>query len=171
MEKTERTPLFAPTTQAQYFPGPPPIRAPTGEYAEEGPTYSPSSPSSPRQQFNLDERFKKKALMLDTDVHFFQSNKYRPDPTLENYYQIQTMLPFRKLRLQIDPSYSVRELVQLVLSRVSVHPFIYYGMIAKSQTGYELSHDDPVGEVAERGDSLRAFFFSLLCVCFLLEHA
>jgi hypothetical protein len=118
----------------------------------------------------MDEKgFKKRALMLDTDVFFVQSNKYKPDPLLENYYEIQRVLPFRKLRLQIDPSYCVRELVQLVLSRVSVHPFVY-GMIAKSHTGYELSHDDPVGEVAERGDSLRAFFLFFVVVCVFLEH-
>jgi len=156
MEKTERTPLFAPNPEAQYFPGPPVRAPPTGEYAEEGAAASPTrSPSTQQQQFSLDGRYKKKALMLDTDVHFVPTNIVTPNPSRANYFPIHQMLPARKLRLQIDPTCCVRELVPLVLGRVVIQPFTLHGLIARSQTGYELSQDDPVGEVAERGDSLR----------------
>lgn len=86
--RTERTPLFAPSSQAQYFPGPAPVRSPTyeGEEAAPSPRSPTSSPSN--QQFSLESKFKKKALMLDTDVHFKQSNKIIPDLTRPNFYNI-----------------------------------------------------------------------------------
>ncbi len=93
--------------------------------------------------------------MLDTDVSFLLTRIVVPDPQRKNYHP--NLPPSKKIRLQISPDSCVKELNSILMGRVQFAPFSLHGLVAKTRKGYELGPDDPVGEVAERGDSLSAW--------------
>ena len=92
--------------------------------------------------------------MLDTDVSFVLTQVIVPNPELKNYHP--TLPASKKLRLQISPESCVKEMTSILLARVPVAPFTFHALVAKTRQGYELGSDDPVGEVAERGDAMRS---------------
>lgn len=109
----------------------------------------PPPPAVATGQFPVSQRFEKQSVMLDVDITFLASSQ--TSLTLPNP---------RKLRLQINPGVCVIMLSPLILRRVPIPPpFTYLAFVAKTSGGYELADNDPVGEVADRGDFLRA------CAC------
>jgi hypothetical protein len=121
--------------------------------AYEAPLVPPPPPPLPRPpavapgQFPVSQRsFEKRSVMLDVDITFVA--------TTQTMYDLP---PPRKLRLQISPGDCVFKLSPLIRRRVQIPPpFAFAAFVAKTSQGYELEDTDPVGEVADRGDSLRA---------------
>jgi len=121
--------------------------------AYEAPLVPPPPPPLPRPpavapgQFPVSQRsFEKRSVMLDVDISFVATTRTMLD-----------LPPPRKLRLQISPGDCVFKLSPLILRRVQIPPpFAFAAFIAKTSQGYELEDTDPVGEVADRGDSLSA---------------
>ena len=125
----------APQYEAPHLPPPPPPPPPS------------PPPAAAVGQFPVSQRYEKRSVMLDVDITFLTSSR------------TSLVLPIpRKLRLQINPGDCVFMLSPLILKRVMIPPpFTYLAFIAKTSGGYELADTDPVGEVADRGDFLRAW--------------